>query len=127
MRPEDAGRGIRAAMQNRVNRDRPQKATVVDVSNRLTTGEIECTLADNRTIYVDAANFYDLGVSDEIWVRQLNLGVRAQYLMEGFYRGASGSHVPGVWAPTGGSIDSILTDDSGNMLQDDSYNFLTEG
>ncbi len=127
MRPRALAEAIRNFAQHRVNEDRPRHGTVTSITNRDTTGEIECTLADGRTLYCDAGGVTEIAVGDDIWVRPLNLGARSQWIFSHYYASAGGSHVAGLRGATADNLlDRVLKDDDGNPLLDDDDNWLTE-
>jgi len=128
MNPKLFAAFIRKYIGNSVEQERPRRATVTAITNRADTGEIEATCADGHKIYIHAATVYDVAIGDEVYVQKQQVGLaRARYTIGGYHKSTGGSYVPTVRAesivPT---LDSILTDDSGYFLTDDSDTPLTE-
>jgi hypothetical protein len=114
---------LRRYVGSALNNERSQRATVTSIANWNETAEVAATVADGHTIYIHAAVMYDVAVGDVLYVRKLNVGAaRARYEIIGYHESAGGSRIPTIRRAL--DPETILTDDSGNRLMDDSSNLL---
>lgn len=125
-RANDVARAFRDFAQRRVNEDRPRHGTVTNVDDHATLGQVEVTLSNGDTRWVQASTIEQLQVDDEIWIEPLDVGIaRGQAKFAGYYRNASGSFVPTIRPEViADAVDRILRDDNGDPLLDDDYNPL---